>query len=70
MSGALEYLKGDLYVPNEKNLYCIEVKNYEACTATTPRYRPSLCAVISDHDHKDMNEPVLSSRTAAMSKRL
>ena len=28
-SGALEYLKGDLYVPNEKNLYCIEVKNYE-----------------------------------------
>ena len=28
MSGALEYLKGDLYVPNEKNLYCIEVKNY------------------------------------------
>lgn len=27
-SGALEYLKGDLYVPNEKNLYCIEVKNY------------------------------------------
>lgn len=28
MSGALEYLKGDLYVPNEKNYYCIEVKNY------------------------------------------
>lgn len=28
MSGALEYLKGDLYVPNEKNIYCIEVKNY------------------------------------------
>lgn len=28
-SGALEYLKGDLYVPNEKNLFCIEVKNYE-----------------------------------------
>ena len=27
-SGALEYLKGDLYVPHEKNLYCIEVKNY------------------------------------------
>lgn len=27
-SGALEYLKGDLYVPNEKNIYCIEVKNY------------------------------------------
>ena len=28
-SGALEYLKGDLYVPNEKNRFCIEVKNYE-----------------------------------------
>jgi len=27
-SGALEYLKGDLWVPNEKNLFCIEVKNY------------------------------------------
>lgn len=31
-SGALDPkhgLKGDLYVPNEKNLYVIEVKNYE-----------------------------------------
>ena len=28
LSGALEYLKGDLYVPNEKNFFCIEVKNY------------------------------------------
>jgi Holliday junction resolvase len=27
-SGALEYLKGDLYVPNDKNRFCIEVKNY------------------------------------------
>lgn len=27
-SGALEYLKGDLYVPHKKNLFCIEVKNY------------------------------------------
>ena len=27
-SGALEYLKGDLYVPHAKNIYCIEVKNY------------------------------------------
>tara|TARA_B110000503_G_scaffold140630_1_gene232016 strand:- start:728 stop:1171 length:444 start_codon:yes stop_codon:yes gene_type:complete len=27
-SGALTYLKGDLYVPHEKNIYCIEVKNY------------------------------------------
>lgn len=27
-SGALAYLKGDLYVPHEKNLFCIEVKNY------------------------------------------
>lgn len=28
-SGALSYLKGDLYVPNEDNAFCIEVKNYE-----------------------------------------
>ena len=28
MSGALEYLKGDLYIPNQNNYYCIEVKNY------------------------------------------
>ena len=28
-SGALEYLKGDLYVPNAKNLYTIECKNYK-----------------------------------------
>ena len=28
-SGALEYLKGDLYVPHAKNKYCIEVKNYK-----------------------------------------
>lgn len=27
-SGALTYLKGDLYVPHEKNRFCIEVKNY------------------------------------------
>ncbi len=28
-SGALEYLKGDLYVPNQRNHFCIEVKNYK-----------------------------------------
>ena len=28
LSGALEYLKGDLYVPNRQNRFCIEVKNY------------------------------------------
>jgi|TARA_A100001015_G_scaffold309079_1_gene407860 Holliday junction resolvase len=33
-SGALEYLKGDLYVPNEKNRFCIEVKNYESSAFT------------------------------------
>ena len=33
-SGALEYLKGDLYVPHEKNKYCIEVKNYETSPLT------------------------------------
>jgi Holliday junction resolvase len=27
-SGALEYLKGDLYIPHYDNKYCIEVKNY------------------------------------------
>jgi Holliday junction resolvase len=27
-SGALEYLKGDLYVPHKTNKFCIEVKNY------------------------------------------
>jgi len=29
-SGALDYLKGDLYVPHAANKYCIEVKNYES----------------------------------------
>ena len=33
-SGALSYLKGDLYVPDEKNLFCIEVKNYEKSPIT------------------------------------
>jgi Holliday junction resolvase len=31
-SGALDpkhMLKGDLYIPNANNLYCVEVKNYE-----------------------------------------
>lgn len=28
-SGALEYLKGDLYVPHETNFFCIEVKFYK-----------------------------------------
>jgi Holliday junction resolvase len=28
-SGALEYLKGDLYIPNEKPKFVIEVKNYK-----------------------------------------
>jgi len=28
-SGALEYQKGDLYIPNEKPRYIIEVKNYK-----------------------------------------
>jgi Holliday junction resolvase len=33
-SGALAYLKGDLYVPHEKNIYCIEVKNYQESPLT------------------------------------
>ena len=28
-SGALSYLKGDIYVPNRNNIFCIEVKFYE-----------------------------------------
>lgn len=28
-SGALSYLKGDLYLPDQNNRFCIEVKNYE-----------------------------------------
>lgn len=28
-SGALSYLKGDLYVPQQPNAFCIEVKNYK-----------------------------------------
>jgi len=34
MSGALEYLKGDLYVPNKENRFCIEVKNYSESPLT------------------------------------
>ena len=33
-SGALEYLKGDLYVPNCRNHFCIEVKNYKESPLT------------------------------------
>jgi Holliday junction resolvase len=28
-SGALEHTKGDLYIPNEKQVFLIEVKNYK-----------------------------------------
>jgi Holliday junction resolvase len=28
-SGALSYLKGDLWVPHKENRFCIEVKNYK-----------------------------------------
>jgi Holliday junction resolvase len=33
-SGALSYLKGDLYLPKENNRFCIEVKNYEESPLT------------------------------------
>lgn len=33
-SGALSYLKGDLFVPHENNRFCIEVKNYEESPLT------------------------------------
>ena len=36
-SGALEYLKGDLYVPNQRNHFCIEVKNYKDSPLTEPK---------------------------------
>jgi Holliday junction resolvase len=29
LSGALAYLKGDIYIPNRHNRFCIEVKFYE-----------------------------------------
>jgi Holliday junction resolvase len=29
LSGALAYLKGDIYIPNRHNRYCIECKFYE-----------------------------------------
>lgn len=33
-SGALTYLKGDLYVPHKSNRFCIEVKNYKLSPLT------------------------------------
>lgn len=33
-SGALAYLKGDLYIPHENCRYCIEVKNYKESALT------------------------------------
>lgn len=33
-SGALSYLKGDLYLPDKPNRFCIEVKNYEKSPLT------------------------------------
>ena len=29
LSGALPFMKGDLFVPNEKMKYCVEVKSYK-----------------------------------------
>lgn len=29
LSGAIAFLKGDVYVPNKDNVYCIEVKHYK-----------------------------------------
>ena len=29
LSGALEYMKGDLFIPNAHNNYCVEVKFYK-----------------------------------------
>jgi Holliday junction resolvase len=33
-SGALSYLKGDIYIPNHNNCFCIEVKFYEESALT------------------------------------
>ena len=40
-SGALEYLKGDLYVPHAKNKFCIEVKNYAESRLTDKLFTAS-----------------------------
>ena len=40
-SGALEYLKGDLYVPHTKNKFCIEVKNYAESPLTDKLFTAS-----------------------------
>ena len=40
-SGALEYLKGDLYVPHAKNKFCIEVKNYAESPLTDKLFTAS-----------------------------
>ena len=37
-SGALSYLKGDLYVPHDDNKFCIEVKNYEEDAFTSKMF--------------------------------
>ncbi len=35
-SGALPYLKGDIFVPNSNNVFCIEVKHYaDSCINDT-----------------------------------
>jgi Holliday junction resolvase len=56
-SGALEYLKGDLYVPNEKNRFCIEVKNY----AESPLTDKIFTARKTNHLIKWWNKVVLQA---------
>lgn len=29
LSGSIKFLKGDIYIPNKDNVYCIEVKHYK-----------------------------------------
>lgn len=29
LSGAIKFLKGDIYIPNKDNVFCIEVKHYK-----------------------------------------
>ena len=48
-SGALEYLKGDLYVPHAKNKYCIEVKNYKDSPLLFFKYDRSPVFVVSEY---------------------
>ena len=41
-SGALAYLKGDIYLPDRQNKYCIEVKHYKEDNITSNLFNVSV----------------------------